>query len=244
MAGDLGPDAAIDPLAYPFDVPRAGFVWRAGRVAPASDDGADDPGLDDARLEGRTPVLAIGSNAAPSQLSRKFAADRFLDPRSPDGMIPVVAATAPDVDVAYAAHVARYGSVPATITAALGAQAHVFVTWLTPRQLDRMHESEALGRHYDLVAVPGVRSGGRALDHAVTYVSMAGEARIGGRALALAAVTTEGRTLAAASQREVWFRLAADLGEAGGADALVARVVADPSARARVIVHLLARHAR
>jgi hypothetical protein len=234
VAGDLGPDAAIDPLAYPFDIPHAGFVWRAGeaRTTPTDD---DDP-----VMSGRTPVLAIGSNASPAQLSRKFAADRFRDPGTADAVIPVVGATAPDVDVVYAAHVARYGSVPATLTAAPGARAHVFVTWLTPVQLVRMNESEALGRHYQLVAIAGVRSAGRRLDHTVSYVSTAGVARFGGRPLALKAVATEGRTMVAASQSEVWDRLADDLGVGGGGVALVARVVADPSARARVIAHLRA----
>jgi hypothetical protein len=234
VAGDLGPDAVIDPLDYPFDVPRVGYVWRAGEVAPGAADG------DDAALDGRTPVLAIGSNAAPAQLSRKFSADRFRRRGTADAVIPVTAAVAPEVDVVYAAHVARYGSVPATLAVSPGARAHVFVTWLTPAQLERMNDSEALGRHYDLVSVGGVRSGGRSLDGTVSYVSVAGVARFDGRPLALSAVQTEGRTVGAASQLDVWRRLAADLAVAGGGEALVARVVADPGERARVIAHLRA----
>jgi hypothetical protein len=231
---DRGP--AIDPLAYPFDVPAAGFVWRAGEVA--------SPGgpAGDLELSSRAAVLAIGSNASPAQLSRKFAAERFRDPRVADGVIPVVEAVAPDVDVVYAAHVASYGSVPATLVAAPGVRVHVFVCWLTPAQLARMNETEALGRQYDLVAVPGVRSGGRTLTRAVAYVSTAGVARFGGRPLALRTVAAEGRALAAATQADVWDRLALERGDAGGGAALVARVVADPAVRASVIAHLRAGH--
>jgi hypothetical protein len=71
-------------------------------------------------------------------------------------------------------------------------------------------------------------------------VSVAGLARFDGRPLALSAVPTDGRTVAAASQLDVWRRLATDLGVAGGGEALVARVVADAAERARVIAHLRA----
>ena len=53
-----------------------------------------------------TPVLAIGSNAAPQQLARKFPAERF-----PGGvLIPVVRAVLQGFDVVYAPLLASYGS--------------------------------------------------------------------------------------------------------------------------------------
>lgn len=53
-----------------------------------------------------TPVLAIGSNAGPEQLARKFPAALF-----PHGvLIPALRAVLPDFDVVYAPLVSSYGS--------------------------------------------------------------------------------------------------------------------------------------
>lgn len=57
-----------------------------------------------------TPVLAVGSNAAPAQLARKFPADLF-----PDGVvIPVLRCVLPDFDVVYAPLISSYGSCTGT----------------------------------------------------------------------------------------------------------------------------------
>lgn len=52
-----------------------------------------------------TPVLAIGSNGAPSQLERKFPASDF-----PETVIPVVKCALMDFDVVYACHISGYAS--------------------------------------------------------------------------------------------------------------------------------------
>ena len=53
-----------------------------------------------------TPVLAVGSNAAPAQLERKFPLEMF-----PDGVvIPVLRCVLPDFDVVYAPLISSYGS--------------------------------------------------------------------------------------------------------------------------------------
>lgn len=54
----------------------------------------------------RTPVLAIGSNAGPEQLLRKYPPDMF-----PDGvLIPCVRCMLADFDVAFAPLISSYGS--------------------------------------------------------------------------------------------------------------------------------------
>ena len=59
-----------------------------------------------AKGEKLTPVLAVGSNAAPTQLARKFPPDLF-----PDGVvIPVLRCVLPDFDVVYAPLISSYGS--------------------------------------------------------------------------------------------------------------------------------------
>lgn len=53
-----------------------------------------------------TPVLAVGSNAAPAQLERKFSPEMF-----PNGVvIPVLRCVLPDFDVVYAPLISSYGS--------------------------------------------------------------------------------------------------------------------------------------
>lgn len=52
-----------------------------------------------------TPVLAVGSNAAPAQLARKFPADML-----PEVVIPVLRCVLPDFDVVYAPLISSYGS--------------------------------------------------------------------------------------------------------------------------------------
>eukprot|EP00803_Ostreobium_quekettii_P006300 evm.model.scf_1577.4 EVM.evm.TU.scf_1577.4 scf_1577:20380-24830(-) len=85
-----------------------------------------------------TAVLAVGSNAAPAQLARKFPNDDF-----PEGIvIPVVQAVLQDFDVVYAPLVSSYGSCTATLEHSPGTAVCLFVTFLTDQLLRRMHETE------------------------------------------------------------------------------------------------------
>jgi hypothetical protein len=114
---------------YPFLAPLERYVFSAIGEAPDFD------------VAGRTPVLALGSNAAPLQLRRKFG-QGF-------GHIPVSRAVLFDHVVVYSAHFTRYGSLPATLEQHPGGLTFVAITWLDPSQLARMHETEALGINYD-----------------------------------------------------------------------------------------------
>ena len=82
----------------------------------------------------------MGSNRSPEQLLRKFGDSET---------IPVTNARLWDYDVFYSAHVASYGSIPAVLGGAVGTVVDVSVTWLLPHQLQRMHETEAVGKSYD-----------------------------------------------------------------------------------------------
>ena len=100
----------------------------------------------------RRPVLAVGSNASPSQLRRKFPSGLgFEEP------IPVLRVAVHGLDTVYAAKVAGYGVIPATPYPAPDVTADLHVTFLTDRQLDRMNETEAIGHAYDLVELPDLR---------------------------------------------------------------------------------------
>lgn len=90
------------------------------------------------REEPLTPVLAVGSNAAPDQLARKFPQQLF-----PEGVvIPVLRCVLPDFDVVYAPLISSYGSCTATLEYSPGSAVAIFVTYLQPHLLKRMDETE------------------------------------------------------------------------------------------------------
>jgi hypothetical protein len=222
-----------DPLQYPFEVPTDSFLWRAGRTES----------LPSARTvpkptTRRHAVLAIGSNASPQQLTRKFSDERFLDPSSPNGCIPVLTAEVDGVDVVYGAHLADYGALPATLLETPGACAHVFVTWLTPTQLDRMNETEGLGHSYQLRRITEVRSQGNDVDNAMSYVTVAGVALLSGRPLGLASIHAPGSSWPRGSQRHAWDALSVDMGCGSNGKDLLDRVLGSPTWRERVESHL------
>lgn len=122
----------LDPVAhaksYPFPSPGHGFVYEAGAWRRLDDGNFD--------RTGRTPVLAAGSNQSPEQLIRKYG-------HLPDlGAIPAERGVLHDFDVVYAAHLAGYGSLPATFQHSKGTIVQVFVLWMADNQLVRMHETE------------------------------------------------------------------------------------------------------
>lgn len=184
-------------LGYPYPAHGQDFLFSGGGVSPLP---ADHP------LDGLTPVIAVGSNRAPAQLARKFA--------GLPAAVPVTRLLAHDVDVAYAAHVAGYGAVPATLAASPGTCCELWITWLDASALARMDATEALGVNYDRVAVslrwadPGPRTPARAL----LYAARRGLLRLDGAPVALAAIPAEARRFPAMTQEQLLRRLHADQG--------------------------------
>jgi hypothetical protein len=230
-----GPAFPWDPLQYPFDVPSHSFTWTAGRI-----DSISSFGRVDELSAGRRPILAIGSNASPAQLARKFGDAPFTNPSSPEGSIPVLAAVVDDVDVVYGAHLAWYGSLPATLLDTVGARAHVFITWLTDLQMERMNETEGLGYAYQLRPSKGVRCHGRQVDSALSYVTVGGVCLLGGNPLGLATTAAPGSRRPRATQQQAWDQLALDMDCDVDGAALLGRVLDADDWRERVEVHLAA----
>ena len=190
-----------DPLArakaYPYPLLDCSYVIHADGHHPI----ADDAPLPD--LGGRTPVLASGSNQSPDRLGTKFidAAEETL---------PVVRSRIRDFDSVYSAHFSGYGSVPSTIQHTPGTTATLFVTWLTPRQLDRMHETEAVGTNYDYgrISSEAVRlSDGRTFSGAGCYIGRRGALALDGEPVALAEIAADGRTFTAEPQLQMLDRV-------------------------------------
>jgi hypothetical protein len=218
----LEPDVLERALGYPYARPRGSF-----RYWPAVDHVEPLVRLDRGELEERTVVLAIGSNASPEQLRRKYGVH-------PSGERPVAVlpARVSDHDVVYGALVAGYGSVPATLVERPGTTCHVHVTLLDDAQLERMHETEGIGRAYELVqidpALVAVDLLGR-VERVEAYVAIAGPMLVGAEPVALATIAAEGRSVLAWHQHQVLTHLAARSGTTLAE--LVARVTADDEAR-------------
>jgi hypothetical protein len=115
---------------YPYPYPGRSYTWRSGRV----------DAFDRNEIRDRTAVLAVGSNRAPDQLSRKYFGKT-------DSPIPVEHVRLRDFDIVYAAHLTRYGAVPAMLQHAPGTIVETAVTWLDGAQLEIMHLTEG-GYHY------------------------------------------------------------------------------------------------
>lgn len=201
---------------YPFATPLERFVFVGQGEAPAFS------------IEGRLPVLALGSNGSPLQLRRKFA--------DLPGHIPVSRAVLFDHVVVYSAHFARYGAIPATLHRHPGGIAFVALTWLDDRQLARMHESESLGVNYDYVEVEDVRlehDGGIVADQLPVgaYVSRFGPLLHEGKPIRVAETASSGCPLPALTQpavlRFAHRRIAPEL----DFDAFMRRLVEDETFR-------------
>ncbi len=147
-------------LSYPFAQASGSFVYADGQVHsltafdvedwPAARVLGDRDDMDLMDVLGpshyadltlpRAPVLAVGSNASPEQLARKYAGTRDV--------IPTVRVRVADHAIVYAAHVTGYGSIPATLHHCPGATAFAYVNYLTDAQRARMDATETLGKHY------------------------------------------------------------------------------------------------
>jgi hypothetical protein len=173
-------------LGYPFAVPEHSFAIVDGGEAPLAAAGELGPG--------RLPLIAYGANASPAVLGRKLTAD-------PDP-IAVVRASLFDHDVVYSAHIAAYGSIPATLRPSPGTEAPVFVAFPTAAQLALITETEP---NYEVELVGGIScrlETGEELAEATAYLSRHGCLEVGGAVAALSAVRSRGREFAELSQRQ------------------------------------------
>jgi hypothetical protein len=153
-----------------------------------------------ADMADRVPVIAHGSNAAPSQLARKFAA--LYEQDEQDVVIPVMRARLVDHDVVYAPHFSGYGAMPATLDVSPGTTAEIAVTYLTPDQLAVMHETEISAANYVyghldklILEIDGLEI----INSAFVYLTLYGSVMLDDAPTALSAVKARRRRFASAS---------------------------------------------
>lgn len=228
-AAMVTPHAAMDPLeralSYPYEVPAHSYLFRGGEAVPAA--------IGPRERTGRIPLLACGSNRAPAQLARKFAA-------LPGVVIPVERVFLADFDSVYAAHISGYGAIAATLQHSPGTRVELFITWLSEALMPRMHATEGRGAFYDYVRLDGLAlesEGGERFDRAYAYAFRGGCFAIGGSPAALAAVPAEHRRFRALTQAEAQAAAQVKLGDTGRLEDFVLAAVHDQAVR-------LAREAR
>ena len=210
-------------MSYPYDVQVEPFEFAVETGAVTMLDSL----LPDVAA-GRRPVLAVGSNAAPQQLARKFRGSGLT------GSVLVVPCTLAGSDVVYSARITPYGASPATTVPARGTTAHVWLTFLDDDQRVLVDASEGLGTVYDAVEVePDAVACDVGFDGPlVGYVARCGPLLVDGAPRALAAVRADGRGLHSVFEGEVLGLIAAHLGLDVGS--LVEQAVASRSFRAEV----------
>ncbi len=173
-------------LSYPFAIPRSSFMFTVDQTQPLKK-------LSDG-FRSRLPVIAVGSNQSPSQLTRKYKG------LADTGEIPAERAVLKNFDVVYAAHLAGYGSVPATFQSSPGTLVTIFVLWLTEIQLSRMHQTES-NYYFDKLNGLEIKTEfGFELDTAYAYTARNGCLNIEGSPLALAEISAKDRYFDEATQ--------------------------------------------
>ncbi|MEO1192203.1 MAG: hypothetical protein AAFY02_10630 [Pseudomonadota bacterium] len=180
-------------LDYPYDAPAGSYHLNRGEVDPL--DSAEAAHL----TEGRTAVLAHGSNRAPAHLLRKFG---------PEASLPVTYGWLSGYDVVFGAHVARYGAITATLASAPGCRVRLAATWLTSEQLALMHESERMNYTYGrLPAAAFAAEVGPEPEELTLYAGNQGALLLDGQPVGLAALEAQGRPHPALTQRALQRQL-------------------------------------
>lgn len=145
----------VHPRDYPWAVPPV-----TGTVHP--DGVRTGPPPPAATLAGRTPVLAVGSNASPEVLRAKLGGLLATG-------LPVAPAVAEDLTVGHYAQVSTRGFIAAAPATAPGVHSDLSLGWFDPDQLARLDETEPNYRR-EVLPSACTWTGGR-IDGVRVYVS-------------------------------------------------------------------------
>lgn len=212
-------------LGYPYRRPESSFTFHSN--APL------DFGIP-ASTEGRVPVLACGSNAAPDQLMRKF-------PMPTEQIVPVTCAKLQDFICVYSAHIAGYGAIPATLFWQPGSETNCHITWLSEKQLQRMHETEAIGVNYRFSRLTGIsleceRTG--SMTDIYAYISNFGSLQIDGQPVPIKGLTQDTSFHLSMSQQEVQEKVSQLIFQLTSSTEFITQNIDNPVLRRRRTVKL------
>jgi hypothetical protein len=231
--------------AYPWERPAGSYVLTDRAVdLLAEHDGPEREQIIErfsASGAGRVPLVAIGSNAAPGALKRKFA--HFPDVA--DRTVLVVTGRLHEFDVGFAAQFALYGAMPATIFPSPGTAVTTALLWVTPAQFTQLTWSELSYRLGRLCTRFTVDDADEHFDEVLVFVSRWGAFCVDGAPAALAAIPAERRTATALTQQQALDRAAAlALGDGAEAETLVHAIFDDFAALTAKAVPTLHRAAQ
>lgn len=215
-------------LGYPWERPAGSYEWRDGRVRPFAE--LEEPEREElieryaSGAGPRLPLLAIGSNAAPEVLERKFG---HL-PAGEERAVLALSGHLHEFDIGAAAQPTVYGSMPATPFESAGTAVAATVLWVTPDQFTQLTWSELtyrLGRLHTRFEIADAEMG---FDDVLVFVSRFGTLHVDGEPAALAAVPARDRSARAFTQRELLDHAAAlALGPEADAETLLRAICED-----------------
>lgn len=180
-------------LGYPYALPGASYIVDGNTVLPMHK--ADAPPL----RKGRVPVLAVGSNQSPEQITRKFSGPDWLP-------IPCERCWIEDFDTVFSAHITAYGSIAAALHPCPGTRVSLYINWLDESHLPRMHETELGNENYVYAELNGISlctEFGLDISRVFFYRGNAGAFAPNGQPIPLAEVPAENRRWKAMHQHNV-----------------------------------------
>jgi hypothetical protein len=159
-------------------------------------------GLENAAKAKRTAILGYGANASPSALVSKYSPPKYqLTP-----VIPVVRASINDFDVVFSDVIGYYGTLQAALWYQPGVQTDVVINYLDQNELKRMHESELVGKYYDVGTLSQLKmidEFGQKTDSVRLYNDLGGAFGYNGKPAAFETVNARGRSLPALSHEKI-----------------------------------------
>jgi hypothetical protein len=215
-------------VGYPWTRPAGSYRLTSAGVDLLEDLSSDERERVIAQFvsetNGRLPALAIGSNASPETLERKFA--HF--PEEGDRAVLALTGRLHDFDVGVAPQPTVYGSMPATLFPSPGTEVCATVLWVTPTQFTQLTWSELNYRLGKLRTRFEVDEGDTSFDEILVFVSRFGTFCVEGRPVALAAIPASGRTAAALTQEQLLDAAAVlAIGPGANAETLVRAIFED-----------------
>jgi hypothetical protein len=232
-------------ISYPWLRPKGSFRLANGEVELLAGLPADERQRLIARFSsadsGRLPLLAIGSNAAPEALERKFA--HFGD--EGDRAVLGLSGHLHGFDVGVAPQPTMYGAMPATLFPSPGTAVSATILWVTPAQFTQLAWSEITYRLGRLRARFDVEEAADGFDAVLAFVSRFGAFCVDGKPVALAAIPASGRTATALSQEQLLDAAAAlAIGPGATAETLVRAIFEDIGQLSPRIVETLHRESQ
>lgn len=230
---------------YPWPRPAGSFVLCEGepRLLGEIEEGARAELIErfTGPDSGRTPMLAIGSNVAPTSLWTKFG--HFEDQADRDLL--AITGRLHDFDIGATAELTFYGALPATIFPSPGTAVSAAAIWLTDAQLTQLAWAEIpywIGRleaRFEFEAAAS-RVGPGGFDRALVFVNRFGAFAPEGHPIALKAIPAERRTVPAMEQSEL-LRLVAELtlGDHASAEDLIRAAVEDPTTTGPMVTAMM-----